>query len=158
MKHDDNSELVYPYGEGIGDTYKFKTTIPDQRITEVLTGARIAPDMFELQLFSNLPDPADPKAQRVQASIDQLALKPLYDSHKQYVSDLYFQRYILTDELIHDLWIQFSGSKLFTSEEEIRAALLSTYIQQERWGERPLSKLTHDIHKEIEELYAEIDK
>lgn len=156
LKHDDNSELFYPYGEGIDDAYSFKTTIPDQRITEVLTGTQIAPNMFDLELTTDLPDPADPKAKRIQDSIDQFALKPLYDSHKQYVADMYFQRYVLTDELIHDLWIQFSGSKLFKSEEEIRAALLATYIQQERWGERPLSKLTHDIHKEIEELYAEI--
>ena len=155
LKHDDDAKLVYPYGEGIGETYSFKTTIKDQRITEVLMGTRIAPNMFELDITSNLPDSEDPKAKRIQASIDQFSLRPLYDSHKQYVADMYFQRYVLTDEMIKDLWNQF-GNKLFDSEEEIRAALLATYIQQERWGERPLSKLTHDIYKEIEKLYAEI--
>lgn len=156
LKHDGVVSMVYPYEEGMGNACSFKTTIPRQHITAVLTGARIAPENFELHLSSDLPDPNSPQALRIQNSVDTLALKPLYDSHKEYVADLYFQRYILTDELIQDLWNQFRDSKLFHSEEEVRAALLATYIQQERWGDRPLSKLTHDIQQEIETLYATI--
>lgn len=154
LKHNDDLDMVYPYGEGMGDAYSFRTTIPKQHITTVLTGARVAPEDFDLTLAPNLPNPDSQQAKRIQNSIEELALKPLYDSHKEYVADLYFQRYVLTDELIRDLQNQFSS--LFTTEEEVRASLLSTYVQEDRWGDRPLSKLTHDIQEEIETLYAQI--
>ena len=91
------------------------------------------------------------KRERIQNSINQLALTELYQSHKGYVSDLYFQRYILTDDFIHDLFLQFPD--LFSSEEEIRAAFLAVNTDHDHWGERPLTKLTHDIEKEIDEIF-----
>ena len=154
LKHNDDLDMIYPYEEGMEKVCSFRTTIPKQHITTVLTGARIAPENFELTLSSNLTDENSPQATRIRNSIDKLALKPLYDTHKNYVTDLYFQRYIMTDKLIQDISGQFSN--LFHSEEEVQAALLATCIQEEHWGDRPLSKLTHDILEEIEMLYSQI--
>ena len=154
LKRDKDEDLLYPYEEGLGDAFRFRTTIPEQRITTVLTGARIAPEDFELTLEQNQVGLDKALAARAKNSIEALALEPLYDSHKDYVADLYFQRYILTDKLIHDVYMQFRP--LFSSEKEVRAALLSMNIDRECWGDRPLSKLTHDIQEEIEALYAKI--
>ena len=154
LKHNGDLDMVYPYEEGMGKAFLFRTTIPDQHITTVLTGSQVAPEDFELTLTSESPNPDFLYKERIQNSIKELALNPLYDSHKGYVADLFFQRYILTDELIQDIFLQFNS--LFQSEEEVRAALFSTYVQQDRWGSRPLSKLTHDILEEIETLYAQI--
>ena len=156
LKHDKDEDLLYPYEEGLGDAFRFRTTIPEQNITTVLTGARIAPEDFELTLEQSRVGLDEALAARAGNSIKALALEPLYDSHKDYVADLYFQRYILTDELIHDVYIQFRS--LFRSEKEVRAALLSMNIDRECWGDRPLSKLTHDIQEEIETLYSEIHR
>ncbi len=151
LKHDEPKRMViYPYEEEMGNDCSFATSIPKQHITEVLIGARIAPEKFDIVLNNKLGT-STIKGRHIQNSIDKFALTELYQSHKSYVSDLYFQRYILTDDFIHDLYNQFKD--LFSSEEEIRAALLAVNIDYDHWGERPLTKLTHDIAEEIDEIF-----
>ena len=153
LKHDGDEKLVYPYGEEMGDACSFKTTIPKDHITAVLTGSRIASKEFKLDLSVNLPDAESAQAKRLENSIDKFALKELYESHRPYVADLYFQRYILTDERVEDIYNQFRT--LFKSKQEVRDALLAMSNLAEHPGDRPLSKLTRDIQREIEALYAE---
>ena len=96
-------------------------------------------------------------------------MEALYQSHKSYITDLYFHRYIHTEKAIEDTINQFPrlfslrknpapDEKLILSDEEIIAAkeimkrrLALIDYQQEMWGKRPLTKLTHDIMKEIDE-------
>ena len=133
----------------------FETVMTSDKIVAVLTGARISPSEFELILKNKL-DPDSSRGKRIENSVKTFALNELYKAHKGYVSDLYFQRYILTDDIIHDIYIQFSSA--FTSEEEIRSALLLMSIERKSWGDRPLAKLTHDIEVEIDSIYTAYKK
>ena len=142
--------MLYPYEEGMDDDCEFATEPIDGAITKMLQGARIAPDTFEICMRPKETDDAERK-KRIEASIQNLRLNDLYQSHKGYVSDLYFQRYIITDELIESIKNQFPS--LFETTEEVRIALLLMDTDPEKWGERPLAKLTHDIKKQIDDLY-----
>lgn len=155
LKRDDDSDKIYPYGEGMDNDCCFETVMTSDKIVAVLTGARISPSEFEIILKNKL-DPDSSRGKRIENSVKTFALNELYKAHKGYVSDLYFQRYILTDDIIHDLFIQFPSA--FKSEEEIRSALLLMSIERKSWGDRPLAKLTHDIEVEIDSIYTAYKK
>ena len=156
MKGDIDTDTLYPYSEGLGDTYKFKTTIPgqEQLITQVLTGAHIAPEHFDIMLDSAGKEVDDGFCNRVEQSKSVFALEGLYQSHKGYVSDMYFHRYIATEEMIDSIMKQFTG--LFESKDEVRQALLLADTSADALGKRPLAKLTKDIKEEIEAYYSRI--
>jgi len=156
MKGDRGATTLYPYSEGMGDTYKFKTTIPGHNllIAQVLTGAPIAPEHFDIALdyAGNSVDKDFRK--RVEASKNIFALEGLYQSHKGYVSDMYFHRYIITEKMIDSIMDQFG--ELFESRDAVRQALMLADTSPDTLGKRPLAKLTKDIKEEIEEYYARI--
>lgn len=156
MKGDRGATTLYPYSEGMGDTYKFKTTIPGHNllIAQVLTGARIAPEHFDIALdyAGNSVDKDFRK--RVEASKNVFALEGLYQPHKGYVSDMYFHRYIITEKMIDSIMDQFG--ELFESRDAVRQALMLADTSPDTLGKRPLAKLTKDIKEEIEEYYARI--
>lgn len=156
MKGEEEAITLYPYSEGLGDTYKFKTTIPgqDQLVTQVLTGARIAPEHFIITL-NCVGKAVDANFKnRVEESKKVFALEGLYQAHKGYVSDMYFHRYITTEEMIDSIMDQFKG--LFKSRDEVRQALMLADTSADALGKRPLAKLTKDIKEEIEAYYSRI--
>ena len=42
---------------------------------------------------------------------------------------------------------------LFKNAIEVKEMLIMGKLDQERWGTRPLGKLTHDISKQLDDLY-----
>lgn len=151
LKHNKDKDIMYPYQEGVEDRYVFRTEPKDNRIALLLSGARMAPQDFEIKLAPGLK-PVDRQFEtRIMNSIDIFAINDLYQSHKTYVSDMYFQRYIITDELIDAIHKQFQA--LFPSKEEVKQMLLMMNTEPEHWKDRPLAKLTHDIKEEIDGLY-----
>ena len=148
LKHEKDAEMVYPYEEAFGDDYVFSMKLSDDQLTPVMTGAIIAPEHFEIKLKSGERG-NHALEQKIEASMQVLALEELYQSHRHYVAALVFQRYIITDAMIDDLYSQF-GERLFESRDEIRMALTLMNTQPEHWGERPLAKLTHDIQREFD--------
>lgn len=69
----------------------------------------MAPQDFEIKLVPGLK-PVDRQFEtRIMNSIDIFAVNDLYQSHKTYVSDMYFQRYIITDELIDAILNNFKN-------------------------------------------------
>lgn len=156
MKGNRTDKILYPYSEGLGDTYKFKTSIPgqEQLITQVLTGAHIAPELFDITLDCVGKEVDKDFRRRADASKKVFALEGLYQSHKGYVSDMYFHRYITTEEMIDSIMDQFKG--LFKSRDEVRQALMLADTSADALGKRPLAKLTKDIKEEIEAYYSRI--
>ena len=168
MKHENDSQILYPYEDEMGDLYIFSTDSPEKKITSILTGATCAPEDFIVKLEKKDPDENSLVADQAAKSISEFALQDLYQSHKNYITDLYFHRYINTEKAIEDTIKQFP--RLFTmrknpapdeeiilSDEEIKAAretmkrrLALIDYQKEMWGKRPLAKLTHDIMLEID--------
>ena len=152
LKLDTDEDLIYPYEESFADeSHVFTTNIPVDHTVPALEGIAISEDDFEIKMkYSNEIEDKD-RRKRIKTSIETLALEELYQSHREYVSYLYRQRYILTNLLAQDLFKQFPN--LFSSEKDVESLFALMNIDREHWGDRPLAKLTHDILAEIDLLY-----
>lgn len=174
LKHNNDKNILYPYSEGMGLLYTFKTIPKKDRIGEItalLTGAKRAPNDFDVRLEPNPTEKVDkPAMQRAAHSIESFLLNEVYQSHKEYITAMYFQRYVNTDELLMDRIEQFpelfrkgdymSDKPLTNVEkkaafEQLKFMLFMMEYHQEAWDKCPLAKLTHDISKEIEMLYTD---
>lgn len=165
LKHDNDTSLLYPYEEGIGDLYFFETDDLPGTFTKLREGALRAPEEFDINLTRTV-GPGNEAGDRAENSIREFALKKLYQSHKGYITAMYYQRYIHTDEFCEDLVRQFpflareksdpnddlplNEEEITLAKEKLKKALYLMDYSQERWGDRPLAKLTHDIAEEIE--------
>ena len=166
--------MLYPYYEGITDLYVFGTEDKNGGFTDLRTGANRAPETFDVVLRPTR-DEADPTMVRAKGTIENLALERLYQSHKDYITAIYYQRYIHTDEMLEDILTQFpelfrrsllgtdkpgdgATPKPLTSEErsaakeELKRILLMIDYRQQAWGNQPLSKLANDISDEIDRI------
>ena len=81
--------------------------------------------------------------------MEKLHLNDLYNEHKEYVMDIIKSKYVNSSERINELLVSFPT--LFDSYEDVKNLLYMTNIQKEAWGNRPLSKLTYDIDRQLEE-------
>lgn len=79
----------------------------------------------------------------------KLHLDDLYNEHKEYVMDIIKSKYVNSPERINELLVSFPS--LFDSYEDVKNLLYMTNIQKEAWGNRPLSKFTYDIDRQLEE-------
>ena len=153
IKGDQKKEMLYPYGEGLDNDYMFQTESINGII--YLSGARIPKEDFIISLKKKNAHMNSRKNKRTKTSIKTLQLSSMYNAHREYVSDMMFQRYVFDDPMIHELMEQFP--ELFKDEKEVRNMLLLMDISPSKWGNRPLSKLTHDISEELDELYEAAD-
>ena len=151
LKHDRDEDLLYPYDEEMGDDYVFRAKNHKDDIISLLTGTKEAKYKFDLVLERQESCKDESLSKRADASIRTLALRDLYQAHKDYVADLFYQRYVFTDDLLDDIKKQFPD--LFGSREDVKRMLFLMDSSPEKWGQRPLAKLTHDIEKQIDELY-----
>lgn len=172
MKHDDDSAMLYPYDESMGDLYVFETRDKEGKYTSLRTGATRAPEDFDL-LLSPRGNPQDEAMKRAAGTKKNLALEQLYQSHKAYITNLYYQRYVHTDLFYDDTIWQFRDlfelnpgqptdspeakaaleKQIAEARESLKRALFLMDYRREAWADRPLTKLTHDISEEIDKLY-----
>lgn len=153
LKLDDDKDLVYPYAECFADEgYVFATDIPANHTVPALEGIPIAETDFEIKLKFRDENTETACSERIRNSVSKLALKELYQSHREYVSYLYRQRYVLNPKMAEDIYGQFKP--LFSSREDVEFLFTLMSTDPEHFGDRPLAKLTHDILAEIDELYA----
>ena len=89
-------------------------------------------------------------AKRLENSLEIFKLEKLYNSHKEHVLDLFRQRYIFGEDYLKSLCDRFPD--LFHSVTDVKNTLYLSDIRKEKWGKRPLSKLTHDIDEEFSRL------
>ena len=150
-KSDKTDPILYPYAEGMGDHYHFRThPIRDIRYVVGESGRC----ELRLSLERNEKLPLAPKdrgfAERAENEIKSLGLESLYSNHTEYVRDIFRQRYVFGDAYIDSLVRTFP--RLFKSREDVRALLYMKRIELDEIGSNPLDKLTRDIDKEIDEL------
>lgn len=156
LKHADDPQMIYPYDEGFDNRYIFRADCSDDNITALLTGAPNAVRAFKLRIDKN-PQITEYATidQKIETSINTFALRELYQLNKNYVVDLFRQRYILTREYMNDTRSQLNN--LFDKKEDFRYVLRLMDYSPENWGQRPLAKLTHDISEQIDELYEDTE-
>lgn len=151
IKGDYSEAVLYPYVDEMGDSWIFKTQ-PCGSIM-YLTGNRSEKDNFIL--IGKEQEKCEDKEyrERLRNSLKVFKLETLYNTHREYVLDLYQQRYVFGDDYLESLCDRFP--ELFHNITDVKNMLYLSDIRKESWGNRPLSKLTHDIDAEISGLKIE---
>ena len=80
--------------------------------------------------------------------MDKLHLNELYNEHKDYVRDIIRSKQVNTPDRIKELLRMFP--MLFDLAEDVKNLMYMNNIQKDAWGNRPLSKLTHDVDRQLE--------
>ena len=83
-----------------------------------------------------------------QEQMDVLKLKDIYQGHRDIITDLARKHLMFSDTYIKALTDEF---KDFVSEAEVKELIYGVPLSVENAGNRPLSKFTRDILKEMEE-------
>ena len=147
-KGDKKGLVLYPYKEGMEKYYRFRTR-PVHGVS-YLTGAPQTLDEFEVVGEKGPVPMAQDYDERIKNSLNFFHLNELYQTHQEHIAWIFGQRYIFSDSYLEHLHQTFPA--LFSSAQEARELLYLRHISPDRWGEHPLSKLTHDIDEEITEL------
>lgn len=151
-KGNDEKFVLYPYADEFGSDFRFRTR-PISGIG-YLIGQAESLDEFSVEItetaFDANPD-IEKKHMRAKASIEKFGLEELYrQSHNNYVSGIFAQRYVFGDAYIDSLMDSFP--ERFRSREEVRELLYLKKYDESSLEDAPLSKLTHDMDQEITEL------
>ena len=149
-KNDIVTDSLYPYAQEMGDSFRLCTEGTDG-LDYMISTAKGSKFRVAFKAFPESTEPGELELiRRARAEIDMLGLDALYASHKDYVRDIYRQRYDFDDAYIDSLIRTFP--LLFRTREDVRALLYMKRIEKENIGSAPLDKLTRDIDTEISEL------
>lgn len=149
-KADKEKEILYPYSDELGTDFVFRTKIKEG--VKYLLGDENASTEFGLELTQANPFSPNILAGKVKNSDEILGLTDIYNTHKDYILLLFRKHYIYNKAYLETLHFAFKG--LFHSTQEMKEVFYVMDTEPSKWGNRPLSKLTHDIDQEIEELFA----
>ena len=141
--------VLYPYDEEFGYSNRFGIKIKDNaNYVKVLQGVS-----SEFTIILSKVEDTNEKVIRNQ--MEKLHLDELYNQHIDYVMNIIKSRYINTAERINEIYIRFPN--IFHSYQEVKTALHTIDTRKEAWGKRPLTKLTYDIERQLEqgEIYIE---
>ncbi|WP_338790650.1 hypothetical protein [Bernardetia sp. MNP-M8] len=101
-------------------------------------------DSFDIKL--NLSLLTDIQKHRFQTNIEAFNLEKHYQKHKEYVLKIIQKNLTYSDSYIENLYKEFEGT-IFNNEREMKELITDSTIKY--FHLRPLSKLTHDIAKEL---------
>lgn len=149
-KKDEEKEVLYPYSDEMGTDFFFRTKMKEG--VRYLLGDENASAEFELELTQANPFNPNKLAGKVKNSDEILGLTDIYNTHKGYILLLFRKHYIYNETYLEMLHSTFEG--LFHNTQEMKEIFYVMDTDPSKWGNRPLSKLTHDIDQEIEELFA----
>lgn len=135
--------ILYPFTEEMGSETKFE--IKRKRNGNFVRMLQGISSEFIIEL--NTSNSKNKLA--VQNQMQKMHLNSLYNEHKENVMDIIKSKYVNSSERIDELLKLFPT--LFDSREDVKSLLYMTNIQKESWGNKPLSKLTHDIDFQLEE-------
>ncbi|MET3846952.1 hypothetical protein [Paenibacillus sp. OAE614] len=131
------TEILNPYKHGFDcDTY-FDIALTSASNSDSLIGGNT---FFNIELHqTHTGDRANP----LEGSIRLFQLQEVYQSHKEYVRELLYKQYVYKDAYKKDLTALFDNMQL--TEQEIQLFLYGQVLQEDKLGDRPLSKLAYDI-------------
>ena len=135
--------ILYPFTEEMGSEAKFE--IKRRRNGNFVRMLQGVSNEFVI----DLNDSNSKYKFEIQNQMEKMHLKSLYNEHKEYVMDIIKAKYVNSSGRINELLRLFPT--LFDSYEDVKSLLYMTNIQKESWGDRPLSKLTYDIDRQLEE-------
>jgi hypothetical protein len=137
--YNSTNDFYYPYEDEFGLDVVFQTSTIDNDFL-YWTGLS---NNFDIKLVC--------KNKKDNCKVDNLKkhlkIEILYKQHKDYVRDIIRNAVIYNDSRIDELMAEFPD--LFQSRKDVINTVLMNNCDQESWGNRPLSKLTHDIYEEF---------
>jgi hypothetical protein len=146
LKKDEDFNLtdnIHPYLDGFSHHIVF--SIKPNNIGFVNGKA----DSYKIELKKGTgSDWPDTKFQAARNNINILRLEHLYNMHQDYTDELIQKSIIYNKEYIDSLFATYGG-KLFRNKEDVKRMVLGNYTLEEDYGNRPLSKLTADLAKEL---------
>ncbi len=86
-------------------------------------------------------------AKRIKMNLERMQIEKSYNTHTDYVQEILKKAQIYNEEVRNNLRVDFPD--LFNSDEEILRVIFGNYIGEKESLNRPLSKLTRDILKEL---------
>jgi HNH endonuclease len=137
--------LVHPYEESFHHLAKFQTdeTTDKSLVTKFLETGNFRVKNIDIELV-------DKGDKRVKSHKDLFHLEEIYKQHQDVISEIYAKSHLYPSTRIDELAHLFDKDKLsLFTEEEIKRFILGNYTEEENFDKRPLSKLTHDIAKEL---------
>lgn len=89
---------------------------------------------------------------KCKTNIDEFGLEELYKQHKDYAAEVVFRELANESPYLDTLKAMFHIGAL--TDSEIQRIILGNYVDHSDLGKRPLSKLTHDIIKQIRDIIS----
>ena len=133
--------ILYPYEEEFGEHIVFAVKIDNNDFVKCIRGNSDS-------IVIGIRNPEENALyEQVKNQDIRLHLTDLYNTHKDYVQDIFKSYYINTDRRVEELVRHFPD--LFPTKEDVRSLLFMNYLRKDEWGKRPLAKLTYDIYREI---------
>lgn len=86
-------------------------------------------------------------AKKIKMNLERMQIEKSYDTHTDYVQEILKKAQIYNEEARNNLRGDFPD--LFNSDEELLRVIFGNYIGEKEILNRPLSKLTRDILKEL---------
>lgn len=159
-KHENDSRVLYPYSNNNKLTCKFTLSMLtdddefditfNEKIHEYqkndVTYIQGTSDNFKINIKSIDSEFND----LVRNSNKAFKLEKKYNSSKSYVKELLRKRYIYTEEYANILSGTFN--EVFKAPEDVKKTIFSNELNESDYKDRPLSKLTYDILKELNEI------
>lgn len=90
----------------------------------------------------------NPKDEIIKSNLKYFSLQSLYSSHKDLILELIQKQITYPDSYIDELFQKYEGT-FFRNKEDVIRHLSNGIMEEENFHLRPLSKLTHDIAKEL---------
>lgn len=148
IKGDTEKEVLYPYFDEMGTDVVFRTK--RKHGFQYLLGEENSVNEFDIELIQANEFMLPEMREKMENSDKVFCLTELYNEHKDYVLSLFQKRYVYNAAYLEFLFSQFPDK--FQSMEDVKRMAYLMDVDLTQWGRRPLSKLTHDIDCEIEEL------
>lgn len=132
--------VLYPYEEEFGYDANFELKISKSGdYVKVWQGLS---DNFSIAINTTKGTAIEPA---INNQVKKLYLKELYNEHKNFVKDIIKSKNINSPGRIMALYRSYTH--LFKSIDEVKGLLYMTDLRKESWGQRPLTKLIHDIDR-----------
>lgn len=138
---------IYPYEEAFDSNAVFRTKPSVDFSIDYLQGLSLD---FEIELKLNEEMDTELK-NKIENSIKTFKLNEVYQSHKDYVSEMIRKSIVYNESRINELLDQYP--ELFEDRDDVLQMIVSNYICDDELDKRPLAKLTKDICEELEIIY-----
>lgn len=137
IKSNTENKLLHPYFEGFDDKCLFDINHKNFMFFK-------EPIAVELYPVKGCDEDFKDKCKN---NIEVFALKELYQKHSDYIEEIIYKAYSYNEEYYNGLIEEYT--KIGKTTSEIHRLIFGNYIDKADNEKRPLSKLTHDLLKQM---------